>query len=167
MTQISKIMASICLLANVGARADLIHIPGKVANFPQLSDGDVVDAAFVIPSLRPLDVLQFQFDKLLSPDEEMSAGPIKAKVPGNFYIPKQTKSWGFFPITFQKETFTFTTENNLDQEISTLYAQAPFSKMIDVLQNHAPFTEVLKLVTLKGFGFEGNKNPFAAILDRR
>ncbi len=157
MKHFPKILMSLCMGASF-AQADLVRIPGKVTGFPPLRRDDTVDAALVVPSLRPLDVLQFQFDSLLSPSETMKVGPLTVDVPGNFYIPDQTENWGFLPISLKKETFTFTSPRGLDQEISTLYAQAPFSKMIDLMQNHAPFTEVLKLVVLKGFGFENNQN---------
>jgi hypothetical protein len=133
-------------------------VSGRVSSFGQLPRDDVIDGAFVIPSMKSLDIISFQFDGLMGPSEEMPIGPVKAKVPGNIFFPNQQERYGIFPITIKKELFNLNLEAGIKNELIALRFQAPFSKTADLARNNAPYSEILPLISLKNFSYGANQD---------
>jgi len=143
---------------SVLANAVPTKVVGKVLGFGQLRSDDIVDGAVVIPSLKAQDILSFQLNSLLGPNEEMSAGPVTTEVPGNLYIPSQRERYGIFPITLNKETFTLMMEPGERNELVAIRFQAPFSRAVELARNKAPYTELVPLVTLKSFSLGSDRD---------
>lgn len=140
------------------AQTKSVQLKGRVAGFPSLVKDDVLHGALVIPSLRPMDILGFQFKEMLSSPEDMSAGPISVKAPGNLYIPSQRESYGWLPITLSKESFTVNVDSNRDEELVALQFRAQHSKLLDALEDKKPYLEIFPLVKLESVGVLDNRH---------
>ena len=130
-----------------------VRIPGVVTGFGSLANDDVIDGAGVIPSLRSEQLLRFNFDNLVAPNEKMTAGPETADVPGNFFFPRQRESYGFFPITIEKGEFGFYTSPGAREELAAVWFRAPFNALIDKVRAKVAPTELAKLISINGTGF--------------
>ena len=135
-----------------------VKITGSVSGFSDIKQDDVVDGALVVPTLRSAELLAFQVDQLLSPSEPMSAGPETVNVPGNIYFPAQREVYGFFPINLSKEQFSFWARPGVSDELVALRFAAPFTEAVDLARAHAPYTELVPLVSLKGFAYAADKD---------
>jgi len=148
--------AHLCLMCSIIAWAETpvtqpSKVQGKVLGFGQLKNDDVIDGAFILPSLRAYDLITFQLDHLLAPSEVMKVGPTSAKVPGNLYFPKQRESYGILPLTIEKDPFSFHPKAGVTEELSALWFSAPFNKVADLARSKAPYYDIVPLVKLKGF----------------
>jgi hypothetical protein len=139
--------------------APLTRVPGVVEGYSALRNGDdQVDGALVMPTLRAQEVLQFQLEAFLAPEEDLQAGPKTVRVPGNLHFPRQSENFGIFPVTISKPEFGFYTTKGRTEEVITLSFRAPFSKMLDLAQAKVPFTEFIPLLSLRQYTFAADKD---------
>jgi hypothetical protein len=146
-----KSWAALGLLGGFGL-IGLARIPGVVQGFGTLRKDGIVDAALVVPSLTPQQILTFELDDLLAPDENLSAGPMDTKVPGNVFVPEQSENYGIFPITIVKNEFGYYPKETTTTELATYWARAPFSDLVAKIREKAPYKEIIELVSFKKFG---------------
>ncbi len=140
------------LAGQAHAQMKNVQLKGKVAGFPSLVKDDVLHGALVLPSLRPMDILSFQFAELLSPPEPMKAGPMTVKAPGNLYIPTQRESYGILPITLSKESFTVFADAQKNEEWVALQFRAEHSKLLDAMEDKRPYLEYFPLIRIESLG---------------
>jgi hypothetical protein len=148
----------LCLLSfglNAGeAPQTLKRVPGSVQGFSQLPVDNVVDGAMVLKSFGAEDLLNFQIEQFIAPDEPMKAGPQTVNVPGNFFFPKQSENWGLFRISLEKPEFGFYTEEGSKAEILTTSFKAPFSTLVDMAQNGTMTpSKLLPLISLQKMAY--------------
>ncbi len=143
---------SLLTLSSQAIFAEPAQVKGKVSGFPNLGVDDIVHGAVVFPSLTPQDLLQFQLEDLLAPNESMSAGPQTLEVPGNLFIPSQRERYSLFTITLSKPGFTARVQKGQPTELFSLQFKAPFSRLVSLAQKKAPYTELLPLVSTQSFG---------------
>lgn len=128
-------------------------ILGTVDGFGRLRNDDVVDMAFVLPSITEEQLLSFDLAGLLSPNEELKVGPVKSQVPGNLYVPKQWENWGLLPLKIRKENFTILHTPGERTELFSIAVQAPFNDLVDKGRAGAKKAELMKLITFNKLGF--------------
>lgn len=162
MQHIKRILLTFCLFGlshGLWAQNDeLIRVPGNVTGYGRITKDKIVDGAIVIPSLRAGDLLSFQIDQLIGPNEAMRAGPLTSEVPSNFHIPRQRENYGIFPITLEKEEFGVYLREGINEELSAIAFKAPFDELVDQAQNGAPFTRLLPLVNVQRLGYLGDRD---------
>jgi hypothetical protein len=134
------------------------RIPGVVRGFGTLRNDGIIDAALVVPTLTSEQILAFELGDLMAPKEKMSAGPMDVDVPGNLYVPEQSEDYGIFPITIRKNEFGYYPKTSDEVELATYGAQAPFGDLVSKIRNHAPYKEILQLVTFKKFGLTDKRD---------
>ncbi len=129
----------------------LERVESEVTEFEGIRKDNIVDLAILFPALRPRDLLNFQFENLIGPDEKMKIGPISVDVPGNFYIPKQKENYGILPITLKKERAGFYQEKGSREEAMAIWASGPFSNIIKAIQDDTPYTRLIPLLKIRKF----------------
>lgn len=144
---------STCLSARAQTR-----VPGVVDGFQTTDKDGIVDAALVIPTLLPSDVLNFDLNGYLGPDEKAKAGPISADVPGNTFIPRQKEKYGWITVTLEKSEFGLIAEPSKPNELSALWFSAPFDMLIDAANGKAQVTDLLKAAKFRKSGFAGMRD---------
>ncbi|MBP7845436.1 MAG: hypothetical protein KA116_11560 [Proteobacteria bacterium] len=137
----------------------LKRIPGVVQGFGSLPVDDIVDGAIVLKSFSAEDLLNFQIEQFIAPDEPLKAGPETVNVPGNFYFPRQLENWGLFRIAIEKGEFGFYTPPGEKNELIASSFKAPFSTLVDMAQsgNTTP-AKLLPLVQLQKLSYLGEKD---------
>lgn len=137
------------------AESNTVRIPGKVEGFGSLPVDDVVDGALVLKSFKPMDILQFNIDRFVAPNEPMKAGPQTLNVPGNFYVPRQLEDYGFFRIALEKSEYGYYSEAGAQEEVMALSFKLPFSRLVDMAQNgQATPSKLLPLIRMDRFDFK-------------
>lgn len=129
------------------------EVNGKLDGFGRLTRDDVADMAFVLPSITEEQLLSFDLAGLLSPNEELKVGPVKAQVPGNLYVPNQWESWGLLPLRIRKENFTILHTPGKRTELFSMAVQAPFNELVDKGRGGAKKAELMKLISFNKLGF--------------
>jgi hypothetical protein len=127
-------------------------VAGQVTGFGPLANDDVIDGALAVPSLRPTDLLSFQLDHFVAPSEEMEVGPVKTKVPGNLFFPRQRESYGILPLTIERNPFSYIPVEGQKDELSAFWFSAPFNKVADLARAKAPYWQILPLVRIRALG---------------
>ncbi len=139
--------------SQIASAAGPVHIKGTVQGIKPVSNDDQLDGALVVPTIRAVDLLQFNLENLLAPNETMSAGPTSANVPGNLYFPKQTETYFIFPITIKKESFSLYLNPGQTEELAGVTFRVPLGDLIDLSKANAPFTEMIPLIHLRSLAF--------------
>ncbi len=136
----------------------LARVPGNVTGYAGLKDrDDIIGASLVLPTIRSSELLQFQFETLLAPPEEVSVGPLTVKMPGNLHIPKQKERYGILPITIEKPSFGFYGPAGRDEELMALAFNAKLSDLIKLAQDKAPFSKMIPLVSMTQYTITPNR----------
>lgn len=134
-------------------------IKGRLTGFTDVrNNDDKLDGALIVPSMRAEDLITLRLDSLMSPSEAMSAGPATIRVPGNVYFPNQTEHYGFFSVNIKKETFTNYLQPGTNNELVAIAFRAPFSRLVDMGQNHAPVIDMLAEASVRQFGMGADQD---------
>jgi len=150
---ISKLLVWVGILGAGAAIAAPQKYQGTVSGFGNLRNDDVMDLAAVFPSLTQEQILSFDFEAIMAPNEKMSAGPVSADVPGNTFVPRQRESYGWIPLTIVKDSFSVMLEPRSRNELFTMAFQAPFNDTVKRARAKAPKNEILKDISFNDFGF--------------
>jgi len=149
----SLVLLSIAQVSADEAPQARLKVQGKVTGYSTLERDGWADVAIVFPTLSEEQILSFDFTSMLSPNEEMKAGPITTEVPGNLHVPEQKERYGIIPVTLRKDNFTLLMEPGLQQELFVMSLRAPFSDAANLARKKAPAPDVLKLVKFGQLGF--------------
>lgn len=122
---------------------------GKVQNFGPLRNDDRLDAALVYPALTADQIMSFDFGNLLGPEENLSIGPVKTKVPGNLFLPRQQESYGIIPLTIEKNPWRLNLNVDDEQQLASVAVSVRFNKAADLGRAKAPYWEILPLIEVK------------------
>jgi len=128
-------------------------VQGQVTGYADLSRDGWVDVSAVFPTLTEEQLLSFDFNSLLSPNEPMKAGPVETEVPGNLHVPEQKERYGIIPVTLRKESFTLMMEPGQERELAVIALRGPFSDFVEMGRRKAPPAEMFKLLKFGQLGY--------------
>lgn len=135
-----------------------VRIGGTTTGLSPKNNDNTVDGAIVLTTLRPQEIVKFDLNKLLGPDETMRAGPTSILVPGNLSVPTQKERWGIFNVTLEKPQFGLYVNPQQKEEVFATWVKAPFSNLMDIGRSGGQFNKILPLIKLHAYAFENERD---------
>ncbi len=133
--------------------ATRFEVAGLTKDHSVVDKDGLIDFGLVLPALSKTDLLAFDMDTMISPEEDtISAAGQEVKVPSNITLPKQRESYGIFPVTLEKPNFRVYFGQGGVQRVLAIRGQFPFSEVIGKLRNGSKFPELINDFAIHGGG---------------
>ena len=120
-----------------------VFVSGSVSNFPPTRRDDKIDLGITIPLLKTNQIYNLRLSDVLSPEPD-TIGFFGQRMASssNITFPNQTERLGIIPVTLDKPTFRWPTEDRGPMGFVTLHGQVPFQKTVNDRRNGSPITDL-------------------------
>ena len=142
----------------------LANVSGEISGFSVRNNDNVFNFALALPVLTKEQILNFNLDMFLSPENEtISALGQSIEVPSNLSIPQQRERY-IFSIRFNKPNYRLPWDQPTRmQAIGALEGQFPFKEVIDKVRGGSPIFSLINDFTFNSFTVQEVRGPFENI----
>ncbi len=113
--------------------SDMQSVTGSFSSWPTGISRSRAEVGLFLPGFKADTLLSFDLGSLISSRrDEMPVAGRTVNVPGNLVLPRQSKRYGFIPITMAKPNFNMPLLSQEENRFSSVAGSLPISEMVDL-----------------------------------
>jgi len=119
------------------------EVTGQTPGIEVEEGNENADFSVVLPALNRQDLLHFDLDMVLSPQNDiLNILGKKVKVPSNVTFPRQQHHY-YFSVTLDKPIYRTYFSHPGQEKLVALHGQFPFEKVVDEIRDGAKFYDLI------------------------
>lgn len=129
------------------------EVAGETQGHPVVDKDGMVDFGLVIPAMSKTDLLAFDMDAVISPqDDVISTLGQEIKVPSNVTLPRQKEKYSLFTATLDKPNYRVYFNQTGVNRVFAARGRFPFKSVVDQMRNGAKFPDLINEFGIYGGG---------------
>lgn len=146
--------SSTSFVLNAKTETRSFKVEGVTKGFGSLKKDKVADFSMVVPSFTKKHLIGFDLSYVISDQmDTMSVYGEDILVPSNVSFPKQKESYGIFPVTLDKPSYTMPFFFGGTYDLAAVHGRFPFKKVVKKMRKGASIFDVINDFEFKQVGF--------------